>query len=270
MKMVKATQSKTRGRPSAASSEQLLRYEWLWIETLCGLRDGVYGAEGETAGSSGMLMKSDEKGREKIDIIVPGEAPRTLLQPKFTTTPEELRDWHNRTGKERSAFTQARLTGRVKHSVLIPAERHLWNALKRAQTAAQVRRIVSQSKEWLRPRLEFPDGSYMEQWPFRRALYTRAAEFCKSKIARRYPRRDKRESGDYRRIEYLARVLAGLTLGISPSTAVERLRKMKHAEQCRCWRCTCKIRPRYQRTLAQFLGSNAVSTEENRRTGRRT
>jgi hypothetical protein len=258
MKVAETVQNKRRGRPRRASPEQLLRYEGLWVETLCGLRDGLYGAETDTVGSSGMFMKSNQQGREKIDIVVPGETMRSLHQPKFMTTPDEVQGWRKQTRKEHRGFTQKRLTGKVRYTISIPAERHLWEALKRAQTAAQVRRIVSQSKEWLRPRLEFPDGGYMEYWPFRRALYARAGEFCKSKLDRRYPRRDKRESGDYRRIEYLARVLAGLTLGLSPSTGVERLRKLIHARRCDCWRCTSKIRPRYRRTLAQLLSSNTT------------
>ena len=94
----------------------------------------------------------------------------------------------------------------------IPSESRLWEALKRADTATQVRRIYSQSKIWLKPRLEFPNGRFIEYWPFRRILYKRAEAFCRAKLDPRYPGRDQRKSGDYRRVEYLARVMAGLTV----------------------------------------------------------
>jgi hypothetical protein len=88
-----------------------------------------------------------------------------------------------------------------------------------------------------------------------KALYDHAAEFCRAKLDPRYPERDKRDSGDYRRSEYLARALAGLSLlkPISTSYSVELLRKLKHLESCECWRCQYRIAPRFPRTLAQYL-----------------
>jgi hypothetical protein len=136
---------------------------------------------------------------------------------------------------------------------VIASERPLWDALKRAETASQVRKICTRSKIWLNPRIEFPDGGFAEYWPWRRVLYRDAEKFCQAKLDLRYPRLDKRESGDYRRIEFLSRVMAGLTMRLAPSTAVETLRKMKHPQHCSCWRCYLEIAPRYRRSLAHLL-----------------
>jgi hypothetical protein len=136
-------------------------------------------------------------------------------------------------------------------------EHDLWESLKRARTASQVRRIYTRSKIWLIHRFDFPSGGYIDwSWsPFPKALYEHAEEFCRAKLDPRYPDRDKRPSGDYLRIEYLARAMAGLSLRkpISPSYSVDLLRKLKHPDECNCWRCQDKIGARFQCSLARFL-----------------
>lgn len=253
MKLPHPAESKRRGRRRKAADEELLRYEGLWVDTFTGLRDGTPETETVIHARSGMFVKSSGGERERVYSHVPGEAPRVALEPRFSTTPNEKRRWKLRTQEEEKQFEKTILTPHVDIAPAIPAERNLWEALKRAQTPAQVRRICSRSKIWLRPRIEFPSGGFAEYWPFRRVLYQRAQEFCRAKLDPRYPGRDQRASGDYRRIEYLARVLAGLTVGLSPSTAVERLRKMKHPEGCECWRCSLGIGSQNDKTLVQLL-----------------
>jgi hypothetical protein len=274
MKIGQVTNNKPRGRPRIANAEDLLRYEALWVYTFRGLRDGDPETEVETRGTSGMLMKVSgqekllimrEQDREKVHITLPGKPPRTLRQPKFTSTPGEMESWHSRVREEQKKFrrvTMGHETTKTKVPAL-PAERNLWEALKRACTGAQVRRIYSLSKLWLTPRIEFPEGGHMELWTYRRALYKHAHEFCQAKLDSRYPGRDKRESGDYRRIEHLARVMAGLSLAkpIAPSYSIELFRKMKHLRRCRCWRCILKIAPRYRCSLARLLSQSRLPAQ---------
>lgn len=267
MKIVQSTDNKRPGRPTLASNEELLRYEALWVDTLQGLRDGAPATKVESRGTSGMFVKvsgqeklpiMSKQDREKMHIIFPGQIPRIVRQPKFTSTPDELVSWKVRTEEEEEKFNSI-TRGDVPIMRIVqavPSERQLWEDLKRARTAAQVRRICGRSKLWLKPRWEFPNGGHIEWWPYRRALYKYAEKFCRAKVDRRYPSRDSRDSGDYRRIEYLARVMAGLSLGIAATTAVERLRKMKHTRQCQCWRCNLKIGPRHRLSLARFLAEN--------------
>jgi hypothetical protein len=229
-----------------------VRYEWLWVDTFRGLRDGNPQVESEMH-TGGMFIKSSGQGPEQIYIEKAGRKPRIVRQPKFSTTPDEKLRWRSQAQRELQQFeTTVSEPVRVTFPP-IPSERRLWEALKRADTAAQVRRIYSRSRIWLKPRLELPGGSFFEHWPFRRVLYRDAAAFCRAKLDPRYPRRDKRKSGDYRRLEYLSRVMAGLTVRLAPSTAVEMLRKMKHLEQCQCWRCMRGIAPRFPRSLAHLL-----------------
>jgi hypothetical protein len=253
MKLVEQTENKRPGRRMKASDELLLRYECLWVDTFRGLRDGDPEVETETIAGGGLFIKGDRQRSEQLYIAEAGRKLRTIRQPKFADTPDEIRHWHSRVQKEHAQFERDMFDPVRVRVPACTSERRLWEALKRADTASQVRRICSRSKIWLKPRLEFPNGDFIEHWPFRRVLYSNAAKFCLAKLYPRYPRRDQRRSSDYRRIEYFARVMAGLTLKLAPSTAVERLRKMKHAEQCRCWRCLIQVAPRFPMSLTQFL-----------------
>jgi len=83
---------------------------------------------------------------------------------------------------------------------------------------------------------------------------TNAAQFLSMKQNQRFPRSN---YADDSRLEYLARGMAGAVLGMSPMTAIERLRNMKHTlggplwvtaqgnyalpsddQYCGCWRCS--------------------------------
>jgi hypothetical protein len=241
------------GRPRKAALQDLLSFESLWVDTFRGLRDGNPEVVALVPPPSGVFMQISGQGRETLHLSSSNQKPRTIREPKFSTSPAEKRQWKSRVSDERERFENDRFAIDRATVRPIPSERSLWEALKRAQTASQVRRICSRSKIWLKPRLEFPDGSFMEYWPWRRVLYRDAEKFCHAKRDPRYPERDKRKSGDYRRLEFLARVLAGLTVGLASSTAVEVLRKAKHPEECTCWRCRAQIAPRYDRTLTKFL-----------------
>lgn len=249
-----------------SSMGELLGYESAWVEIFCNLRDGLPETEREIRGTSGVSIKaSGGQAREQVNIIISGAVARAIRRPKLTTTPDEIRSWRTQVKKVEENFERV-TTGEEATMARVaefPAERRLWESLKRARTAVQVRRIYSRSNLWLKPRREFPDGSYMD-WsflPYPRALYEHAESFCRAKLDRRYPGRDERSSGDYRRIEYLARVMAGLSLPkpISPSYSIELLRKLKHSAECSCWRCELKIAPRYRRSLARFLLNRAES-----------
>lgn len=170
-----------------------------------------------------------------------------------------MRDWQEEAQAFENAFDRLVMGEEVRRQTApaIPDERDLWEALKRARTASQIRRIYKRSKIWLIHRKDLPNGSYWDwSWsPIPKALYDHAAEFCRAKLDPRYPDRDERESGDYRRIEYLARAMAGLSLPkpISTSYSVELLRRLKHTDTCACWRCECKIAPRFPCSLARYF-----------------
>jgi len=178
------TEKRLPGRPKEASEAELLRYEALWVDTFRGLRDGNPEIETEVPAGSSMFIKRSGPGQEQLYIEGFGKPPRVIRQPKFSTTPDELRSWRSRVQKEQDQFEEAMLDpAPVRAKVAaIPSERRLWEALKRADNATRVRRIYSQSNIWLKPRLEFPGGGFIEHWPFRRILY-RDAE-TRSQVSR--------------------------------------------------------------------------------------
>jgi hypothetical protein len=100
-----------------------------------------------------------------------------------------------------------------------------------------------------------------------------AAQFLFMKRNRRFA---SSSYGDDARLEFLARGMAGVLCGVSPMTAIERLRNMKHqrggplwatkegdhvlpeAEQyCKCWRCSI-TRASKVTEVAQSLHENGL------------
>jgi len=127
--------------------------------------------------------------------------------------------------------------------------RKLWSDLVRANTYASLRKVCGR---WAR----LPDVWRPGRTPFPRHVLESAAKFFLMKRNRRFPQSN---YSDDSRLEYLARGMAGAVCGVSPMTAIERLRNMKHdrggplwvtrqgdyilpeAEQyCACWRCSIK------------------------------
>jgi len=267
------------GRPVRLDESLLLEWEGVWIILFCCLRDGARERVVETRGSSGVFIKAhyegeshfedlgdemrEQKGRETIYTMVPGQRANVVRQPKIIEL-ETKADWENKARSTQERFERLMMgDDPIRHVVpAIPSERPIWEALKRARTASAVRRAYSRSKIWLVSRRDFPSGGYQDwSWsPLPRALYREAEEFCQAKLDPRYPARDTRPYGDYRRIEYLGRVMAGLSVPnpISPSYSVDVLRKIKHLDGCKCWRCLSNIRPRFRRSLVSFLSEGMM------------
>jgi hypothetical protein len=132
--------------------------------------------------------------------------------------------------------------------------REIWNALVRARTLPALK-DVCRKWEQLETRSTLPRFVQMgagAQWteprfPARDYILENAKQFFAMKRGSRFP---KSAYADDSRIDYLARGMAGVLMNISPQTAIERLRNMKHApggplwkkepgglEYCGCWRC---------------------------------
>jgi hypothetical protein len=279
IKIVEASKKKLVGRPQLVDLIRLIEFEGIWVEQLYCLKHGQQEIKTHSYGASGMIVRAhgdretyydassgtarEQKGRESIITQIAGEAPKMIRQPRIIESDDHRKNWDER-AKSIEEMTQRILMGSEPRKGIVrakPDEKHLWDALKKAKTGAQVRKIVKSSRIWLIWRIEFPKGGFMD-WGWTgvpKALFDHADQFCKAKLDPRYPGRDKRELADYWRMEYMARVLAGFSLvkPISPSYSVEILRKIKHPEDCSCWRCTLEISPRFPRTLAQHLCERA-------------
>jgi len=199
-------------------------------------------------GGSGtaMFVKTAGQDRDTLQILRSGEKLRRISAHKAMGE-----EWRERVRQEEEEF-DAISTGRKTVTVEAPpimGEPHLWEALKKANNAAQVRRICRRSKYWLKWEFEgeINGKHFYSRVPSYcpKALYDKAEKFCEAKLSDRYPGSSERPSSDDKRIEYLARVMAGLSLKspIAPATAVDVLRKMKHTEQCLCWRCIAVGKP---------------------------
>jgi len=116
--------------------------------------------------------------------------------------------------------------------------RKIWEDLVRANTYSALRKACGR---WSR----MPDVRAAGLTPFPSHVTANAAQFLFMKRNQRFPRS---HYGDNSRIEYLARGMAGVLVGVSPMTAIERLRNMRHEHggplwdelenRCKCWRCS--------------------------------
>lgn len=201
----------------------LLAQEFKWQMIFCGMREGLQGwdtslADPETAGLKWRPRACDP-------------ADRFLRNHYATIWAKHAKDYDQE-------FTE-KIVEAEPHD--LPPEPHVWELLKRAHTAKELRQIVPQSQV-----LRFFFGENPADIP----LYRHAKEFCRAKRYSRYPSGGKqnRASSKSKRVDYLARVMAGLSLwGKGAATAEDLLRKMKHGpdgplwdaqnNRCLCWRC---------------------------------
>jgi hypothetical protein len=124
--------------------------------------------------------------------------------------------------------------------------RKIWDDLVKADSFAALRKSCGR---WA----QLPDVRRAGTTSFPKHIMEDAAQFLALKRNARFPRS---RYGDDSRIDYLARGMAGVLVGKSPITGVERLRNMKHTQggplwvtqegnralpedqqYCGCWRC---------------------------------
>jgi hypothetical protein len=135
-----------------------------------------------------------------------------------------------------------------------PGEPDVWERLKRAGTVAQVRNACRASRVWLNPRVT--------QKPWVADLHEHASEFLAG-TEYRYPK-SKRPSSEKKRIVHFARVMAGITVGISAARAIDLLRNMKHGANCDCVSCSVenvKNPKNYRGTVSRAHGRKLVHGE---------
>src|SRR5271157_3440675 len=109
-----------RGR-KPADIQCLIMMEWQWWVTFSYLRDGVAGEQEIEGGWS------------------PPDDYEYPLPPAGMTDPGAIHDWEQKARKDWLSQWQHKTS----ISKEVPPERHLWEALKRAQTVRQVRRICN-------------------------------------------------------------------------------------------------------------------------------
>jgi hypothetical protein len=129
--------------------------------------------------------------------------------------------------------------------------RKIWRELVSARTLLALREVT---ENWARLRGLKP-GRFA-YFPADTHILANSKKFLSMKLNRRFPRS---EFADDSRLEYLARGMAGAMADVSPMTAIERLRNMKHTpggplwrekyRNCGCWRCELERSDRVYDTL---------------------
>jgi hypothetical protein len=128
--------------------------------------------------------------------------------------------------------------------------RKTWETLVRARSLPALKQACEEWKRWIvlstRFQKQLPDGRIqVAAFPGPDYVLANAKAFFQMKGPKtRFP---KSPYADESRLEYLARGMAGVLMRISPQTAIERLRNMKHDPRgpmwndttkcCGCWRC---------------------------------
>ena len=115
--------------------------------------------------------------------------------------------------------------------------REIWKMLVEARTEAAVKEACRQWKA-------LADVRSMGMTVFPEHMEANLKEFLRMKRDSRFPRS---AYADESRLEFMARGMAGVMVGVSPMTAEARLRNMKHTQGgplwdkqkdiCKCWRC---------------------------------
>ena len=206
------------GRPKRdpAVLRGLLAREFAWQIAFCGLREGLPEWDTSIPNPETVGLKWS---RPKSHM------PRTKDEKAFWR--KHYADHLMEADKE---FTEKIILAPPRE---VPGEPQLWKALSDPQTGARKVRSICLQSRVLR---------FLYSNPSSTPLYRYAREFCRAKKDKRYPSGGKqgRPSSDQKRVDYLARVMAGLSLRkpIAPATAVDLLRKMTHKRGCTCWRCT--------------------------------
>ncbi len=104
----------------------------------------------------------------------------------------------------------------------------VWEHLKRAHSVKEIREVARSMSWWAGGYL--PGGDWAIDFP--RALHSHAEDVLKAKRLPNYPKSNRPRSDD-KRVEFFAKILAGLMHGIAPATATKRLTRWNYPEEVR-------------------------------------
>jgi hypothetical protein len=112
-------------------------------------------------------------------------------------------------------------------SKAIPAQRRIWKSLIRAKNASQVQAACKRSRFWLNDDNEVENLRISVNLD---RLHRMAPIWLAAKSDKKFPKSDRPTSED-KQIEFLARAMAGGSMGLTARYANEKLRKRKPAEK---------------------------------------
>ena len=242
--------------PKPVDYESLTLWEFEFYKAFHLLRDGYILSAGQRPPVSGLTRSEASVFLEKLKGMTPGDyylATRRLMvemgQPANLDKPPismEL-EWAGSQRDEEIAWLEGLLNPR--RPVAEIAGKKVWRDLLSTKTHSEVRKVCGR---WSR----LPTVIKAGLTPFPEHVKNNSTKFLEMKRNARFPTSS---YSDDSRIEFLARGMAGLMVGLSPMTGVERLRNMKHSpggpfwieregnqslsrnrQRCDCWRCNIK------------------------------
>lgn len=103
----------------------------------------------------------------------------------------------------------------------VVAAPELWSGLKRARSAREIQEVSRRIRRWASEYVPREQCAVS----ISDALFSHADQVLNAKRLPNYPKapKKKRPRSDDKRVEFFAKILAGLTLGIAPITAAKRL-----------------------------------------------
>ena len=250
----------------------LTAWEFEWWKAFHSLRDGKQ----VPSSTNQPDTLEPEKAKKRMEVIKKLPAEK-ILGRKLPKGPRQS-VWEDFAELHRAQEIQ-NVLGMLPEEVYERLERReIWSALWRARTLAALEDACQRWErlvlEEIRKQLEgAPDDRHRAKIKARMipefAAHIRAESkrFLAMTRNKRFPRSD---YADDSRLDYLARGMAGIMAGISPMTAIERLRNMKHepggplwverecwteadgsrkegpllepsSQYCNCWRCRLRM-----------------------------
>jgi hypothetical protein len=232
-------------------------WEFEWYKAFHLLRDGLelpYHRAEKLRWIERAVNRARLRDLEKTPVV---DYYRDLLKAEFHTPEEESLivqnpanlAWAEKEQQKEVAWLKSSLQPR---QIEKAAEgRKIWNGLVAAQALPALKETCD---SWARLRnLRSGSSSY---FPADFHILANTDQFFSMKRNVRFPRSD---SASDSRLEFLARGMAGVLADVSPMTAIERLRNMKHASggplwsatanHCDCWRCGLERSNRVYETL---------------------
>lgn len=205
-----------RGRPIKLTDQ--LRSDLVFTEGVCAtflrsLRDGSEGIESSVYGSAQMIHTHGADG-ESITLDFHGNRIIAESGRRISAATGQAKLDEHRRGLVTRFFEAVWST---------PSDRRIFEILTRpANNVQQVRKVLRKYLPY-EVKTEVTIDVHHATSPILKALHERTDEFCRSKVDARYP---KAKWSDDERIQYLSRVWAGLSLGLSASYSEKILREL--------------------------------------------
>jgi hypothetical protein len=218
----------------------LMTWEFEWFKALHLLRDGQQLPRPpfhETMDSEKAEARIEVLKRLPLEKIVDEDPPPADYEPSKPGDRAGLFEWRAWAEAQRQAEIGNIRSMKPRQIQARAQRRQIWESLWRAKSRPAIRAAC---ERWSR----LADVRAQGFSPFPAHVLEHERAFLSMTANKRFPTSP---AADGSRMEYISRGMAGLMVGRSPMTGIERLRNLKHApggalwstqdSRCACWRC---------------------------------